>query len=65
MGDTDDIFTDGMSTHRSNGKTFLFTGGFQDNGLSSFRIYEDGKFENISNIGDDNVLYLNGTYPVI
>lgn len=68
MGDTDDIFTDGiigMSTHRIDGKTFLFTGGFQDNGLSSFRIYEDGHFENISNIGDDHVLYLNGTYPVI
>ena len=66
--DTEDIFTDGiigMSTHRIDGKTFLFTGGFHDNGLSSFRVYEDGRFENISNIGDDNNLYLNGTYPVI
>jgi 6-phosphogluconolactonase (cycloisomerase 2 family) len=68
MEDTDEIYTDGiigMSIHRIEGKTFLFTGGFQDNGLSSFRIFEDGRFENVSNIGDDRDLYLNGTYPVI
>ena len=68
IADTRDIFTDGiigMSEHKIDGKTFLFTGGFQDNGLSSFRVYEDGHFENISNIGDDYKLYLNGTYPVI
>lgn len=68
MADTEELFTDGiigMSTHRIDGKTFLFTGGFQDNGLSSFRVYEDGHFENISNIGDDYQLYLNGTYPLI
>lgn len=68
MADTDEVFTDGiigMSIHQFNGKTFLFTGGFQDNGLSSFRVYEDGRFENISNIGDDYHLYLNGTYPII
>lgn len=68
MADTEDIFTDGiigMSIHQVEGKTFLFTGGFQDNGLSSFRIYEDGQFENISNIGDNDNLYLNGAYPLI
>lgn len=68
MSDTEEIFTDGiigMSVHRIKGKTFLFTGGFQDNGLSSFRVYEDGHFENLSNIGDDSNLFLNGTYPVI
>jgi len=68
MADSEEVFTDGiigMSTHQIEGKTYLFTGGFQDNGLSSFRIYEDGRFENISNIGDDHSLYLNGTYPVI
>lgn len=68
MADSEELFTDGiigMSTHRIAGKTFLFTGGFQDNGLSSFRVYEDGHFENISNIGDDHTLYLNGTYPLI
>ncbi len=68
MPDNENVFTDGiigMSVHQIEGKTFLFTGGFQDNGLSSFRVYEDGHFENVSNIGDDNNLYLNGTYPVI
>lgn len=68
MADTEEMFTDGiigMSTHQIDGKTFLFTGGFQDNGLSSFRVYEDGRFENISNIGDDYNLFLNGTYPII
>ncbi|MEM6768693.1 MAG: stress protein [Bacteroidota bacterium] len=68
MADSEEVFTDGiigMSTHQIDGKTFLFTGGFQDNGLSSFRVYEDGHFENICNIGDDPNLYLNGTYPVI
>ena len=68
MADTKEVFTDGiigMSIHQIDGKTYLFTGGFQDNGLSSFRIYEDGHFENISNIGDDYHLYLNGTYPII
>lgn len=68
IADTEELFTDGiigMSQHRIDGKTFLFTGGFQDNGLSSFRVYEDGRFDNISNIGDDYTLYLNGTYPVI
>ncbi|MEM6344553.1 MAG: stress protein [Bacteroidota bacterium] len=68
MADTDEIFTDGiigMATHQIEGKTYLFTGGFQDNGLSSFRVFEDGHFENVSNIGDDYHLYLNGTYPII
>ena len=68
MTDTAGIYTDGiigMSVHRINGVTYLFTGGFQDNGISSFRILEDGRFENVSNIGDDANLYLNGTYPVI
>ena len=66
--DSEELFTDGiigMSTHRIEGKTFLFTGGFQDNGLSSFQVFEDGSFENINNIGDDHTLFLNGTYPVI
>lgn len=68
VADTEDIFTDGiigMSIHRIGGKSYLFTGGFQDDGLSSWLVHEDGHFENISNIGDDYTLYLNGTYPVI
>ncbi len=68
MTDNEEVFLDGiigMSVHQIEGKTFLFTGGFQDNGLSSFRVFEDGHFENVSNIGDDHNLFLNGTYPVI
>lgn len=66
--DTEEIFTDGiigMFTHVIDGKTFLYTGGFQDNGISSFRIHEDGTFENINNIGDNTKdRFLTGTYPV-
>ncbi|MEL7160888.1 MAG: stress protein, partial [Bacteroidota bacterium] len=68
MADTEDMHTDGiigMSIHEFGGKTYLYTGGFQDNGLSSFRIYEDGTFDNLNNIADDHTLYLNGAYPVI
>ncbi|RED95953.1 lactonase family protein [Marinoscillum furvescens] len=68
LADTEKIYTDGiigMSIHTIADKTYLFTGGFQDNGLSSWRVYEDGRFENLSNIGDDRTLFLNGTYPVI
>ena len=66
--DDEDIFTDGiigMSTHTIKGQTYLFTGGFQDSGVSSFRLTEGGDFQNISNIKDDNRMFLNGTYPVI
>ncbi|MFY0600868.1 MAG: stress protein [Cyclobacteriaceae bacterium] len=68
VADTKSIFTDGiigMSVHRTKGETYLFTGGFQDNGLSNFKVYEDGRFENVSNIGDDDTRFLNGAYPVI
>ena len=68
LADSKELFMDGiigMSTHKIDGNTFLFTGGFHDNGLSSFRVYEDGRFENVDNLGDDPTLYLNGTYPVI
>ncbi|NIJ45211.1 6-phosphogluconolactonase (cycloisomerase 2 family) [Wenyingzhuangia heitensis] len=68
MKDDEKIHTDGvigMFTHKIKGKTFLFTGGFQDNGISSFRVYENGTFKNINNI-DDNTTdrYLTGAYPV-
>ncbi|MFY0607697.1 MAG: stress protein [Cyclobacteriaceae bacterium] len=68
MADNENIYTDGiigMSLHRIEDKTYLFTGGFQDNGLSSWVVNENGTFENLSNIGDDYNLFLNGTYPVI
>lgn len=68
MKDNDKIHTDGiigMFTHKINGKTFLYTGGFQDNGVSSFRVYNNGKFKNINNISDNNTdRYLTGAYPV-
>ncbi|WP_010177438.1 Dabb family protein [Aquimarina agarilytica] len=68
MEDNEIIHTDGvigMYTHKINGRTFLYTGGFQDNGVSSFRVYENGTFKNINNISDNtNDRYLTGTYPV-
>ncbi len=68
MKDDDKIHTDGiigMFTHKINEKTFLYTGGFQDNGVSSFRVYEDGTFKNINNISDNTKdSYLTGAYPV-
>lgn len=68
MKDNDKIHTDGiigMFSHKIKGKTFLYTGGFQDNGISSFRIYESGKFKNINNISDNNTnRFLTGAYPV-
>ncbi|MEQ9288363.1 MAG: stress protein [Cyclobacteriaceae bacterium] len=68
LADTNELFMDGviaMSVHRIEGNTFLFTGGFHDNGVSSFQVYEDGHFENRDNIGDDETRYLNGTYPLV
>lgn len=68
MKDDDKIHTDGiigMFVHKIQGKTFLYTGGFQDNGISSFRVYENGKFKNVNNISDNTTdRYLTGTYPV-
>lgn len=68
MKDNEIIHTDGiigMFIHQIKGKTFLYTSGFQDNGVSSFRIYEDGTFKNINNIDDnDTDRYLTGAYPV-
>jgi len=68
MKDDEIIHTDGiigMYTHTIKGKTFLYTGGFQDNGVSSFRVYDNGTFKNINNISDNTTdRYLTGTYPV-
>lgn len=68
MKDDEIIHTDGiigMFTHKIKGKTFLYTGGFQDNGISSFRVYESGKFKNVNNISDNTTdRYLTGAYPV-
>ncbi|WP_200871267.1 lactonase family protein [Saccharicrinis fermentans] len=66
--DNDKIHTDGiigMFTHKINGNTFLYTGGFHDNGVSSFKVYENGTFKNINNIDDNETdRYLTGAYPV-
>lgn len=68
MKDDEEIFTDGiigMFTHNIEGNTYLYTGGFQDNGISSFKVQENGKFKNINNIGDNTTdTYLTGAYPV-
>jgi 6-phosphogluconolactonase (cycloisomerase 2 family) len=68
MKDNEKIHTDGiigMYTKKIKGKTYLYTGGFQDNGVSSFRVYENGKFKNINNISDNTTdRYLTGAYPV-
>ncbi|CAM4175212.1 Dabb family protein [Zobellia roscoffensis] len=66
--DDEEIYTDGiigMFIHKIKGKSFLYTGGFQDNGVSSFRVYDNGTFKNINNIGDNTTdRYLTGAYPV-
>jgi len=66
--DDETIYTDGiigMFVHKIKGKTFLYTGGFQDNGVSSFRVYENGTFKNINSISDNTTdRYLTGAYPV-
>lgn len=67
MPDSPEIYTDGiigMGIHKIDGKTYLYTGGFQDSGVSAFRVFDDGHFLNTSNIGDDLTRYLNGTYPL-
>ena len=68
MKDDDMLHTDGiigMYTVKIKGKTYLYTSGFQDNGVSSFRIYDNGKFKNVNNIDDNETdRYLTGAYPV-
>ena len=68
MKDDEKIHTDGiigMYTHKIKGRTYLYTSGFQDNGVSSFKVYESGKFKNVNNIDDNETdRYLTGAYPV-
>ncbi|MGY6648177.1 Dabb family protein [Wenyingzhuangia sp. IMCC45574] len=68
MKDSEELHTDGiigMYVHKIKGKTYLYTGGFQDNGVSSFRVYENGTFKNVNNIHDNTKdRYLTGAYPV-
>ncbi len=68
MKDDDKLHTDGiigMYVHKIKGKTFLYTSGFQDSGVSSFRIYDNGTFKNVNNISDNTKdRFLTGAYPV-
>ncbi|WP_338237249.1 Dabb family protein [Persicobacter diffluens] len=68
MKDTEEIHTDGiigMFVHQIKGKTYLFTGGFQDNGISGFQVFENGHFKHVNSISDNTTdRYLTGTYPV-
>ncbi len=68
MKDDDKLHTDGiigMYVHKIKGKTFLYTSGFQDSGVSSFRIYNNGTFKNVNNISDNTKdRFLTGAYPV-
>ena len=53
IADDSTMFLDGiigMTTLVIDGKTFLFTGGFIDDGISSFQIFDDGTFKNIDNV---------------
>ncbi|MEM9328589.1 MAG: Dabb family protein, partial [Bacteroidota bacterium] len=68
MPDSEAIHTDGiigMYAFQINGQTYLFTGGFQDNGISSFQVFEDGRFKHVNSIADNTTdRYLTGAYPV-
>lgn len=66
--DTEEIHTDGiigMYVHKIKEKTYLYTGGFQDNGVSGFQVFDDGTFKHVNSIHDNTTdRYLTGAYPV-
>ena len=68
MKDSEEIHTDGvigMFVHKIKGKTYLYAGGFQDNGVSSYRVYDNGTFKHVNSISDNTTdRYLTGAYPV-
>jgi len=68
IADNEAIHTDGiigMYTHKINDEIFLTTGGFQDNGISSFQVFDDGTFKNVDNLTDNTIdRFLTGTYPI-
>lgn len=68
MKDDESIHTDGvigMYVHKIKGKTYLYTSGFQDNGVSGFRVYDNGTFKHVNSISDNTTdRYLTGAYPV-
>ena len=65
--DNDSLFLHGiigMTSLIIKNKTFLITGAFFDDGISSFEVMNNGYLKNVSNVKDDNKLFLNGTYPI-
>ena len=67
MADDSTMFLNGiigMTSLVIDGKTYLFTGGFVDGGVSSFRVSNDGGFTNVDNIKDNEKLFLTGAYPL-
>ena len=68
MKDDESIHTDGiiwMFVHKIKGNTYLYTSGFHDNGVSGFRINENGTFKHVNSISDNTTdRYLTGAYPV-
>ncbi len=67
LEDNDSLFLHGiigMSSIKIKEQYFLVTGAFFDNGISCFKISENGKLEHTSNIKDNQSLFLNGTFSV-
>ena len=54
----------GMSSLVIDGKNYIITGAFFDGGISCFEIMENGHLKHVSNVKDNNLLFLNGTFPV-
>ncbi len=54
----------GMSSMLIEEQYFLITGAFFDGGISCFQVSENGRLQNVSNVKDDQTLFLNGTFPV-
>jgi 6-phosphogluconolactonase (cycloisomerase 2 family) len=50
-----------LTTAVVNGTTYLFVGGFDDDGVSVFSVANDGTVTNVDNVADDSSLLLDGT----
>ncbi|WNJ19071.1 hypothetical protein [Pontibacter sp. G13] len=67
IADTDAIHVHGMigmSSMKIGDELFLFTGAFFDNGVSSFRVMENGHLAHVASIEDDETLFLDGAFAV-
>jgi hypothetical protein len=54
----------GLTTAQVGTKTFLFTAGFNDNGVSVFEVAANGTLTNVDNVTDDATLNLDGADAV-